>query len=247
MQVSGKKEEKTVGLVKQQVLVVGSDTEALQKALPVLEKHSVDIHRQQAGEAALKAIQELSVLDLVFVSYPLPDMEFGAFVMSVTGIVSPSRPPQIVVLVSKADVAGVAGHVGKGVQVLPADLPDNVLAKAAAKFLRKAPRPATRIMVKMVVKLGVGQVMRMAQSVNISNSGMLIRTTEHFPLGSEVSLIFPLPGITEPVKADAQVVRHAIPDREGITGMGLKFVNLAPEHKARLDQYLRGQVGDEGT
>jgi uncharacterized protein (TIGR02266 family) len=102
-------------------------------------------------------------------------------------------------------------------------------------------------MVKMVVKLGVGQVMRMAQSVNISNSGMLIRTTEHFPLGSEVKLIFPLPGITEPLQADAQVVRHAIPDREGITGMGLKFVNLAPEHKARLDQYLRGQVGDEGT
>jgi c-di-GMP-binding flagellar brake protein YcgR len=49
------------------------------------------------------------------------------------------------------------------------------------------------------------------------------------------------------LQADAQVVRHAIPDREGITGMGLKFVNLAPEHKARLDQYLRGQVGDEGT
>jgi uncharacterized protein (TIGR02266 family) len=242
MQVSGKEEGKTTTATKQQVLVVGSDTEALQKVWPVLQKHSVDAHRQQAGEAALNAIQNLPIVDLIFVSYPLPDMEFGAFVIAVTGLLSPSRPPQIVVLVSKADVAGVAGHVGHGVQVLPADLPDNVLERAAAKFLRKAPRPVTRIMVKMVVKLGVGHVMRMAQSVNISDSGMLIRTTEHYPLGSEVSLEFAVPGVPEPVQADAQVVRHAIPDREGITGMGLKFTGLSPEHKTRLQKYLRGQV-----
>jgi uncharacterized protein (TIGR02266 family) len=248
MQVSGQKEDKTTGAMRQQILVVGAETEPLQRVLPVLEKHSVDIHRKQAGEAALNAIQNLSVVDLVFVSYPLPDMEFGDFVMSVTGIVSPRRPPQIVVLVTKADVAGVAGHVGHGVQVLPADLPDNVLERATAKFLRKAPRPATRIMVKMVVKLGgVGKVLRMAQSVDISASGMLIRTNEHYPLGSEVALEFALPGAREPVHAEAQVVRHAIPDREGVTGMGLKFTGLAPEHKTRLERYLRGQVVDEDS
>ena len=247
MQVSGQKEEKTTGAIRQQILVVGADTEALQRVLPVLEKHSVDIHRQQEGEAALNAIQNLSVVDLVFVSYPLPDMEFGNFVIAVTGIVSPTRPPQIVVLVSKADVKGVAGHVGHGVQVLPADLPDNVLERATAKFLRKAPRPATRIMVKMVVTLGVGKVMRMAQSVNIPASGMLIRTNEHYPLGSEVGLEFALPGSPEPVQAEAQVVRHAIPDREGVTGMGLKFTGLTPEHKTRLGRYLGGQVGDESS
>jgi len=247
MQVSGQKEDKATGAIRQQVLVVGADTEVLQRVLPVLEKHSVDIHRKQAGEAALNAIQNLSVVDLVFVSYPLPDMKFGDFVISVTGIVSPSRPPQIVVLVSKADVAGVVDHVGHGVQVLPADLPGNVLERATAKFLRKAPRPATRIMVKMVVKLGVGKVLRMAQSVNISASGMLIRTNEHYPLGSEVALEFALPGAREPVQAEAQVVRHAIPDREGVTGMGLKFTGLAPEHKTRLEQYLRGQVVDEDS
>lgn len=247
MQVSGQKKGKTASALKQQILVVGADTEALRRVLPVLTQHSVDIHRKPEGEAALNAIQNLSIVDLVFVSYPLPDMEFGDFVVAVTGIVSPSRPPQIVVLLTKADVAGVAGHVGKGVQVLPADLPDNVLAKATGKFLRKAPRPATRIMVKMVVKLGVGHVMRMAQSVNISNSGMLIRTTEHYPLGSEVELEFALPGIQEPVQVEAQVVRHAIPDREHVTGMGLKFTRVAPEHKMRLEQYLRGQLPDEGS
>jgi uncharacterized protein (TIGR02266 family) len=247
MQVSGQKEDKTTGAIKQQVLVVGSDTEALQRILPVLQKHSVDLHRQQAGEAALNAIQNLSVVDLVFVSYPLPDMKFGDFVIAVTGIVSPTRPPQIIVLVSKADVAGVAGHVGHGVQVLPADLPANVLERATAKFLRKAPRNATRIMVKMVVTLGVGKVMRMAQSVNLSASGMLIRTNEHYPLGSEVALEFALPGTPEPVQAEAQVVRHAVPDREGVTGMGLKFTGLTPEHKTRLERYLSGQVVDESS
>jgi uncharacterized protein (TIGR02266 family) len=247
MQVSGQQEDKTTGAMRQQILVAGADTEALQRVLPVLEKHSVDIHRKQAGEAALNAVQNLSVVDLVFVSYPLPDMGFGDFVMAVTGIVSPSRPPQIVVLVSKADVAGVAGHVGHGVQVLPADLPDKLLERVAAKFLRKAPRPATRIMVKMVVKLGVGKVLRMAQSVNISASGMLIRTHEHYPLGSEVALEFALPGARDPVHAEAQVVRHAIPDREGVKGMGLKFTGLAPEHKTRLERYLRGQVVDEDS
>lgn len=245
MQAPGQEKSTPATMIKQQVLVVGADTPALQRILPLLQRHSVDSHRQPTGEAALDAIGKRSDIDLVFISYPLPDMAFGDFVMTLTETVVPARAPQIVVLVSKSDVAGVAGYLQKGVQVLPADLPGNVLEKAAAKFLRKAPRPATRIMVKMVVKLGVGHVLRMAQSVNISASGMLIRTNEHYPLGSEVSLEFSLPGVNEPIIAEAQVVRHAIPDREQITGMGLKFTDIGPEHKMRLEQYLSKQLVEE--
>ena len=74
--------------------------------------------------------------------------------------------------------------------------------------------------------------------------GALVRAVRRC---GEVALEFALPGAREPVHAEAQVVRHSVPDREGVTGMGLKFTGLPPEHKTRLEQYLRGQAVDESS
>jgi len=227
----------------QQVVVAGRAGEALDMLLSVLEKHSVRFHRLPEGEAVVKTIREMPLVDLVLITYPLPDMKFGDFMAAIKEAVPPVRPPQVVVIVTKEDAKDVAGFVNRGVQVLPAHLQPSHLERLVAKYLRKAPRPALRIMVGMGVSLGgVGKVLRMAQAANVSTSGMLIRTNEEFPLGSAISLEFTLPGAHEPIRAEATVVRHTDPDREQIRGLGLKFVDIAPSHKNRLEEYLQQKL-----
>ncbi|MGB3562583.1 MAG: PilZ domain-containing protein [Thermoanaerobaculia bacterium] len=226
----------------QQVVVAGRAGEAVDMLLPMLRKHSVQYHRIPGGEAVIEAIVEMPLVDLVLIAYPLPDMTFREFMESVNTKVPPVRPPQVVVIITKEDAKDVAGFVNQGVQVLPAHLQPAHLERLVSKYLRKAPRPAIRIMVGMGVNLGVGKILRMAQAANVSTSGMLIRTNEDFPLGSSISLEFTLPGEQEPIKVEATVVRHTDPDREQIKGLGLKFVDIAPGPKKRLEDYLQRKV-----
>jgi uncharacterized protein (TIGR02266 family) len=226
----------------QQVVVAGKAGEAVDMLLPILRKHSVQFHRIPVGEAVITAIVEMPLVDLVLIAYPLADMTFSEFMTAIKTKVPPVRPPQLVVIITKEDVNDVAAYVKEGVQVLPAHLQPAHLERLVSKYLRKAPRPAIRIMVGMGVNLGVGKVLRMAQAANVSTSGMLIRTNEEFPLGADISLEFTLPGQHEPIKTEATVVRHTDPDREQIRGLGLKFVDISPSHKKRLEEYLERKV-----
>jgi uncharacterized protein (TIGR02266 family) len=243
MDTPQKKPEAPAGHPKQQVVVAGGAGESLEKLLPILSKHSVLIHRVPEGAKVVQTVAKLPLVDMVLIAYPLPDMKFSDFMAAITQAVAPARPPQVLVIISKEQAQDVAGYVKQGVQVLPAHLPPEQLEKVTSRFLRKAPRPATRIMVRMEVSLGVGMVLRMAQGVNVSTSGILIRTNEDFPLGSAISLEFTLPGEQGAIQAEATVVRHSDPDREGIKGMGLKFVEIAPEHRARLADYVQKRMG----
>ena len=226
----------------QQVVVAGKAGNTVDMLLPILRKHSVQFHRIPVGEAVIQAIIEMPLVDLVLIAYPLADMTFSEFMQAIDTRVPPVRPPQLVVIITKEEVKDVAAFVKEGVQVLPAHLQPAHLERLVSKYLRKAPRPAIRIMVGMGVNLGVGKVLRMAQAANVSNSGMLIRTNEDFPLGAEISLEFTLPGDHESIKVEATVVRHTDPDRERIRGLGLKFVDIAPGHKKRLEDYLQRKM-----
>ena len=242
MDTPRKKADSAADNPEQQVVVAGKAGATVDKLLPILRKHSVQFHRIPVGEAVIDAIVEMPLVDLVLIAYPLADMTFSQFMEAIKTRVPPVRPPQLVVIITKEDVKEVAGFVNQGVQVLPAHLQPAHLERLVSKYLRKAPRPAIRIMVGLGVNLGVGKVLRMAQAANVSSSGMLIRTNEDFPLGSEISLEFTLPGDHDPIKVEATVVRHTDPDRERIKGLGLKFVDIAPGHKKRLEDYLERKM-----
>lgn len=242
MDIPRKKAASSADNPEQQVVVAGKAGETVDMLLPILRKHSVQFHRIPVGAAVIEAILEMLLVDLVLVAYPLADMTFTQFMEAIRTRVPPVRPPQLVVIISKEDVKDVAPFVNQGVQVLPAHLQPAHLERLVSKYLRKAPRPAIRIMVSMGVNLGVGKVLRIAQAANVSSSGMLIRTNEEFPLGSDISLEFTLPGDHDPIKVEATVVRHTDPDREQVKGLGLKFVDMSPGHKKKLEDFLQRQM-----
>jgi len=83
-----------------------------------------------------------------------------------------------------------------------------------------------------------------AYAKNISGGGICIRTAKPLPLNSEVQLRFHLPGVPSPFEVKGLVVwtnpfagQTAFP-----TGMGIKFLELGPNEKQILDEFVRSQL-----
>lgn len=63
--------------------------------------------------------------------------------------------------------------------------------------------------------------------VNLSRSGMLVKEAPMLPIGSICFFEFTLPN-GETVRGRAEVVRHAKPRRERVTGFGVRFIDFEP-------------------
>ena len=83
-----------------------------------------------------------------------------------------------------------------------------------------------------------------AYARNISGGGICIRTANPLPLNSPVQLRFYLPGIPDLFEVKGLVVwtnpygsQTAFP-----TGMGIKFLELGPDEKKTIDEFVRTQL-----
>jgi hypothetical protein len=70
---------------------------------------------------------------------------------------------------------------------------------------------------------------------NLSGGGLRLDHTIPLPLGTVVNLTFTLPGDSAPVAVSGEIVSTAGPDE---LRMGVKFINLGADAKARIDNYL---------
>ena len=114
------------------------------------------------------------------------------------------------------------------------------------------PRSAVRVMVQLDATIDDGQMARMYQTQNLSQTGMLLRTRQPLPVGTDVAVqfLFPgdpmlsretLPGGYEFVEGQARVVRHTHPAKERVNGMALQFGDLASSGAKRLGDFLLTQ------
>ena len=74
----------------------------------------------------------------------------------------------------------------------------------------------------------------LAVTQDVSSGGMRIATANPLALGAHLQLVFVLPGSERKIHVRA-VVRHII---EG-TAMGIQFLDISPEDKAALLEFLR--------
>jgi len=74
---------------------------------------------------------------------------------------------------------------------------------------------------------------------NLSRTGCFICSDLPAPVGTRLQLVLRGRGMAEPVELDAQVVSHDIAHdgaMPGLRGMGLRFVELGPEARKKLDE-----------
>ena len=71
-------------------------------------------------------------------------------------------------------------------------------------------------------------------ALNISETGMLLEPSRGLEVGQEIDLAFHLPGLPQPLKLRAKVVRKEPSDR-----IAVEFVNMALEEKASIRHHIQ--------
>ncbi len=229
--------------MRRNVLAVNVDTELFDKLAPLLHREEFDIDRFPRAGAALELISRVPV-DVLLIGYPLPDIATQELLDAVRSASSPCRQSPLLLVAHGDQLAEAKRFIGRGAnEVVAVEESAELLQAAVSRLLAVAPRSSLRVMVRIVVNIGEGAALEMAQSENFSETGMLVRTGEPYPMGSRLSFEFHLGGDRLPIRGEGEVVRQTTPGRESLRGIGIRFVSFERDGLLRLQRYLRSATG----
>jgi hypothetical protein len=119
---------------------------------------------------------------------------------------------------------------------------DYTLFDAVVSVLEVAPRVALHAPVRLMpVVTGQGGASD-GTTENISASGMLVSCLGRLPVGSTVRFEISVPGRPAPIRGSARVVRAADPEREGVRGIGARFLSFLRSDGERFRDLLSDQL-----
>lgn len=108
-----------------------------------------------------------------------------------------------------------------------------------ARFTDKIRRSSERFKLTLDVELGG----KTAQTRDVSETGMAIRTEAAMQLGMRIGVRVSAPGRAEPLELDVIVRRRIV--EPGFTGVGVEFVDVAAETHAALLGLIRSNQPDD--
>ena len=91
-----------------------------------------------------------------------------------------------------------------------------------------------------LVQTEIGGMPYVAEARNISIGGMLVRTIYTLEEGKSIQLRFVLPETDQEIAVTA-MVQHVSPDAY----MGIRFLDLSPEDRARIQAYVDAAQTEE--
>ena len=129
-----------------------------------------------------------------------------------------------------------------GSELFCIDLAPEQVEKALLEILGIAARTESRLLVKTSCDCEGEVYDRVFQTVNISESGLLLRSGSSLPIGDRLRFALSLPESEEPVRGLAEVIRHTRPELEGLEGTAIRFLRVELEDRKRLAQFIRQRV-----
>jgi len=221
------------------VLVVNADEELFAKIAPLLNREALEVDRFPRARAALDLVSQVPV-DVLIVGYPLPDVRTQELLDVVRRPESPCRQSPLLLLAHREELEEAKRFIGRGAnEAIAVEESAERLQAAVSRLLAVAPRSSLRMMVRIVVNIGEGAALEMSQTENLSETGMLVRTGEVYPLGSRLSFEFHLGGQSQPIRGEGEVVRQTTAGRESVRGIGIRFISLERDGLLRLQRFLR--------
>jgi CheY-like chemotaxis protein len=219
------------------ILILAVDEDTYGKFAPVLQRANFDIDRMHRGESAVELINEVP-FHVLIAGFPLPDIDLRTFTRTVRGAKSPCLRSPFLLLVTPEKLSEAEQLVGLGVnRVVSVDSPAEILQQEVTDLLKVAPRVALRMAARLTLTVGTRKPM-LCQTLNMSSTGMLIRTPDPFPIGATVTFELSVPQDPTPVRGTAEVVRHTRQERENLNGMGVRFCSFDLDSEQRLGAYL---------
>jgi hypothetical protein len=222
------------------ILVSGAGN-ARDRVQPILDQGWHEILSEERGSDALTRTAEES-LHLIVVCLPLPDMPAEEFFTLIRGAF-PSTP--MLVLAGEHEIDALNAEMGdECVLVQRADCSEKDLRSATGRLLGVPKRCGTRVMVRFSFRADGEEVRRFCQARNISQTGVLIRSSFPLPEGGKVSFEIGLPEDARPLQGKAVVVRQTNPGVEGIEGAAFRFLYFHDGGERRLADYIKSLEND---
>jgi uncharacterized protein (TIGR02266 family) len=220
------------------VLVVGLERSIYSKIEPILSRSPLSVDRVPKGESGIMLAARVK-FDLLVVRYPLPDMATGSFINEVHTPGATNGATPILVMAEPSRLAEVRGLLpGGDKQAISIEEPARLLQEVASRLLKVAPRVDARIPVRIEVQISNPPALVMCQCENLSEGGLLVRSEKLYPVGTRLKLELTLPGDRMPIRAEAEIVRHTVPDVENVHGLGLKVRAYQGDGAARVRRFL---------
>jgi uncharacterized protein (TIGR02266 family) len=232
-----------MGSFQRHVLVVGADASAMGQIAPMLRRAEFSVHTAAPSPVVFDLVLGTS-FELVLVSYPLRELILDDFIDALRRDGSWCRKAALVLLAEPEHIDDALALVDLGVnRAISCDWPEGRLHQAIGDLLDVAPRVSLRVLVHLKVEIQQEKKRALYQTVNISQTGMLLRGDDSLEPGTRFSFFFGIPDGRRLVEGTGEVVRKTNPIREGATGLGIRFVRLAGEGEEQLESFVLRNTG----
>lgn len=227
------------------VLAAGIERVTFERLAPVIRRGDVQVDWVATPEAGVSLAGEhrydVILMDAVPCDWPLERV-----VRSFRDPESPSKSAAILVLAEpdQVDVARALRSRGVNRVMLVTDPPE-IICDQMASLLEVAPRVQVRLAANVEAALGNTGRELFCQTVNLSSTGMLIRTQHRPPLGTPVVFKINLPEIFGTLNGRGEIVRHASTGQGGVDGVAIRFVSFATDGAERFQNYLETMTTEQ--
>jgi hypothetical protein len=236
------------GIVEQantKVLAAGIERLTFEKLAPVIRRDAVKVEWVATPEAGV-SLAAKNRYDVILMDAEPCDWPLEKVVRAFRDSSSPSRGAAILVLAEpdQVDVARALRSRGVNRVMLVTDPPE-IICDQMANLLEVAPRVRVRLATNVEAALGKTGRELFCQTVNLSSTGMLIRTQHRPPLGTPVIFKISLPEQFGSLNGRGEIIRHATIGQGGVDGVAIRFSSFAKDGAEVLQRYMEAMTAEQ--
>lgn len=220
------------------VLLAGIPRSTFDELAPVLDRQKICVVQVTSAEDATKYAHSDRV-DLVILDAEPTEMSLEEVIRTIRSEASASNQAAFLLLAKPGTEDEAREFLDHGVdRVMLSVDPPKFIALQVANLLGIEPRMTLRLTTRMLVEMADGSEEALGAVVNMSAAGLLLETDADLEPGQHVILSIDIDPDDEPVSGKAEVVRKADPDRDGVEGIGVRFLSFAGDGRQRLEAIL---------
>jgi len=226
---------------RQHVLVVGAKKAGLERVAPMLRRADFSVHTVEPSPFLLDLVLS-TAFELVIVTYPLETLPLDDLIDTIRDAGSACHDAGLLLLAEPELLDDAQSVVDLGAnRAICCDWSEARLWQAIGDLMEVAPRIFMRVLMHADIEIKNERSRAIFQTVNMSVSGVLLQGSDQLSPGETFDFLFRLPG-GGLVEGSAEVVRQTNPLREGVDGIGSRFVSFRENCLERLSAHIGRQM-----
>jgi CheY-like chemotaxis protein len=226
---------------RQHVLVVGAKKAGLERVAPMLRRANFSVHTVEPSPFLLDLVLS-TAFELVIVTYPLDTLPLDDLIDTIRDAGSACHDAGLLLLAEPELLDDAQSIVDLGAnRAICCDWSEARLWQAIGDLMEVAPRIFMRVLMHADIEVKNERNRAIFQTVNMSISGVLLQGSDQLSPGEAFDFLFRLPG-GGLVEGSAEVVRQTNPLREGVNGVGSRFISFRENCQERLSAHIGRQM-----